>query len=215
MAVGGGEQASLSGLRPHCHCLTFIRKLQIQSVCARQWQQMGIDAPLWASSAAPLLWSCCAALDFELGRLKVCILGSLNLSRDWGQQNLRLAAMTSPSSTSATPWGDSLFSWLVQPNSDVYYPGIAVIYTIASFIALGLYGWEKFLMARPPTEFQASLDGLYLVLMPYVPGLVWVLSMKQRIPNSNNQQAVLSTSKGKQDWIVMRNVRRIELGLEI
>ena len=102
--------------------------------------------------------------------------------------------MTSPSSSEASSW----FSWLIQSNPDVYYPGVTIIYAIASFLALGLYIWEAFLMSRPPTEFEASFDGLYLVLMPYVPGLIWVAAMTLRLQR-NLRQAESSTTKGKQD----------------
>ena len=102
--------------------------------------------------------------------------------------------MTSPSSSEVSSW----FSWLLQSNPDVYYPGVTIIYAIASFLALGLYVWEKFLMSRPSTEFEASFDGLYLVLIPYVPGLIWAVAMTRR-PQGKLRQDESSTTKGKQD----------------
>ena len=53
-------------------------------------------------------------------------------------------------------------------------------------------------MSRPSTEFEASFDGLYLVLIPYVPGLIWAVAMTRR-PQGKLRQDESSTTKGKQD----------------
>jgi hypothetical protein len=101
---------------------------------------------------------------------------STSLSR---QSPLVPSTVSSSSSTSSPFY--SLWTWLIRPNPYIYYRGIAILYTVASIIAVGLYGWEKYNGTKkdnqPPriTEWDESWNGTYLVVLPYVPGLLWIL----------------------------------------
>ena len=77
---------------------------------------------------------------------------------------------------------------------------MAAVYAAACVLALALYGFETYFIRRPATQFQASFDGTYLLFVPYVPGLLWVLVM-MNVRRRGRPQARSRSSdvKGKQE----------------
>jgi len=67
-----------------------------------------------------------------------------------------------------------LFSWIIQWDPDLNYRAISVVYAVACVGAVFLYVGET-LGSLPQSQWTSSLNGLYMVFVPYVPCLIWML----------------------------------------
>jgi membrane protein DedA with SNARE-associated domain len=70
-----------------------------------------------------------------------------------------------------------LFSWIIQWDPDLNYRAISVVYAVACVGAVFLYVGETF-GSLPQTQWTSSLNGLYMVFVPYVPCLIWMLLIR-------------------------------------
>jgi hypothetical protein len=67
-----------------------------------------------------------------------------------------------------------MLGWIFRWDSDLNYKAISVMYTVACVVAVALYTMEK-RGSLPQVEWTSNLSGAYIVLLPYVPCLIWVL----------------------------------------
>ena len=81
-------------------------------------------------------------------------------------------------------------SFTQSAKNDLNYNWIYKIYAIGSLLALILYLLEEY-GSRPKRSFVASLDGLYIVFLPYIPCLIWAVFRLQQ----SHQERSNSTMK--------------------
>lgn len=68
-------------------------------------------------------------------------------------------------------WGPNTVE---STDNDLSYKWISVVYAIGSLLSLAFYLLENY-GSRPQRSFVASLNDLYIVFLPYIPCLVWIL----------------------------------------
>ena len=81
-----------------------------------------------------------------------------------------------------------LFGWIIQWDPDLNHQAISVVYAVACVVAVVLYVGETF-GSLPQSQWTASLNGLYMVFVPYAPCLIWMLltqSVRRRTTLDNN-----------------------------
>mmetsp|Transcript_36521 Transcript_36521/g.53561 ORF Transcript_36521/g.53561 Transcript_36521/m.53561 type:complete len:140 (-) Transcript_36521:391-810(-) len=103
-----------------------------------------------------------------------------------------------------------IIGWLIQPNPDINYNVISMMYAAGSLLALALYGIDYYLgkmmnaedgndaeksketsESTTISELYTSLEGVYLIFLPFVPCLCWSLMLRylaERQKSTTSQQ---------------------------
>jgi hypothetical protein len=107
--------------------------------------------------------------------------------------------------------------WIFQPNPNINYSVISLMYACGSILYVALYSFEQWaggvLAAQgeegdsgstgssdePSSgllkELHSSLQGLSLVFSPFLPCLLWSLILRQR----SNEKKIITASNGRDD----------------
>ena len=104
--------------------------------------------------------------------------------------------------------------WLFQPNSNINYSVISLMYAFGSLLFIILYifdQWASSQLARESStkeqnassplikELHSSLEGIHLVFSPFFPCLLWSLILLRNSSRAHRDEAEEVAQK-KNDW---------------
>jgi len=93
-----------------------------------------------------------------------------------------------------------MMGWMFRWDSDLNYNVILIIYSLASTVAIVLYFGEQHYthFSTQLGTWMTNLKGVYMVFVPYIPCLLWVLITRkayQRIKLNSKAPTVVGSKK--------------------